>query len=91
MSSVTKKHTYAMHRVMAYCAVTPKQVWIMKPRINWGGKYTFFEFETKGRSNYDCASFKATKRSVIGCGVYLEVSPIAENNSMHNTVALYLI
>lgn len=89
MSKVASEHVDAMHKAMGYCVATKDQGWNkLKPNQNWDGKDKSFEFVINGRSDYDYAACKATRRSVSGWAVYLEGAPISVKSSMQKTVAL---
>ena len=57
MSVVTKDHIYEIHRVMVYYVAAPLWRCKLKPRSKWDGKDKSFEFDIKGRSDYDYAIY----------------------------------
>ena len=88
MSSANHDHNKAMHRILKYCADTPKRGWILEPNRKWDGKDLEFEFEVCGKSDSNFATCKETRRSVTGYVVYLEGALIAVKSGMQRIVAL---
>jgi len=88
MSSVTKHHIKAMHRVMKHVVATPTRGWKLKPNRSWDGKDKSMEFVINGISDSDYAACKSTRRSVSGYAVFLEGAPVTVKSSMQKTVAL---
>ena len=86
MSTPTTKHVDAMMRCMSYVLNTPKRGLVLKPNVDWGGRYHVFVIT--GRSDSNFAACPDTRRSVIGYTVFVHMAPTENKSNMLNWVVL---
>ena len=73
---------------MAYCSGTPNRGLILKPKGNWDREDRNYEFEVTGRSDSNYATDPDTRKSVTGCRVLLEGTPVMFRSSTQRIVSL---
>ena len=87
MTSATEMHYNVMHRVMRYCANTPKKGLMLAPTAKWDGNKDF-EFTVMGISDSNYATRPDTRKSVSGYSVFLNDAPVTMKSGMQKTIAL---
>ena len=87
MTCANEGHYQAMLRVMAYCVHTPERGLLLAPVDVWDGKKGY-KFKVWGKSDSDYAKCPDTRRSVTGCCVFLNDSPMTFKSAMQRTVSL---
>ena len=76
MQAPNQGHYNALLQVMAYYSGTANRGLILKPKGNWDGEDRDYKFEVQGRSDSNYAMDPDTRKSVTGCQVLLEGTPV---------------
>ena len=87
MMEANERHYKAMHRVMKYCADTPKRRLTLAPDTKWNGSKSF-EFTVMCVCDSNYATCPDKRKSVSGYSVFLNEAPVTMKSGMQKTTAL---